>query len=635
MTQRHGDPDRCADAVLERLGGRVRLGLPLGLGKPVLLANALYQRARQNPGIELTIFTALTLERPQPQSDFEARLMAPLLERLFRGVAELDYVRDLRRGTLPANVVVEEFYLRPGAWLGHPVAQRHYVSSNYTHAARDLVHRGVNVVAQMVAPPEPGTDAAAGCLSLACNPDLTGDLLDAAAAAGTGRPLLVGEVNPALPYMSGGAELAEDAFDLVLAGDDIHYALFPVPRRAASLADQVIGARVAALVPDSGTLQVGIGSLGDAVAYALGLRHRDNARFRDLAGALGLPRGAETAPFEAGLYGASEMFVEGLLHLRRQGVLRRTVDDGVYLHAGFFLGSEHFYRALRELPAEERRGIDMTRISFINHLYGDEASKRRQRRRARFVNTAMKVTLLGAVVSDALEDGRVVSGVGGQYNFVAMAHELADARSVIVVPATRTSGGKLTSNIVWDYGHVTIPRHLRDLVVTEYGVADLRGATDQEVVAALLNVADSRFQEPLRRRAVAAGKLPKDYRIPPAHRNNRPERLHAALREAGVLDVLPHYPLGADFTADEAALVVALEALKRRGGKLPAMLKLARRGWRCAADPALRSPLERMGLARPRGLRERVRRLLVAGALGELHAEGRPLLPHPGETAGP
>ena len=59
----------------------------------------------------------------------------------------------------------------------------------------------------------------------------------------------------------------------------------------------------------------------------------------------------------------------------------------------------------------------------------------------------MMVTLLGAAVSDALANGQVVSGVGGQYNFVAMAHALAGARSILCVRATRTHLGRTTSNI--------------------------------------------------------------------------------------------------------------------------------------------------------------------------------------------
>src|SRR5260221_6025402 len=93
----------------------------------------------------------------------------------------------------------------------------------------------------------------------------------------------------------------------------------------------------------------------------------------------------------------------------------------------------------------------------------------------------MMVTLSGAAVSDGLADGRVVSGVGGQYNFVAMAHELERARSILLLRSTREAGGRVESNIVFNYGHVTIPRHPRDIVVTQHGVADLPGRTDAEV----------------------------------------------------------------------------------------------------------------------------------------------------------
>lgn len=624
-------PDRftaaeaCADALLQRLGGRVRIALPLGLGKPALLINALYRRARQRPQVELDIYTALSLETPRPGSDLEARLLEPLTARLYDGVPQLDYIRDLRSGALPGNVRVREFYFRPGAFLGNTAAQRAYISSNYTHAARDLARLGVDVVAQMVAP---AAGAEAGSrYSLSCNPDLTADLLDALAARGAPAPLLVGEVNGALPYMFGDAELDAGSFDVLLESADGDYDLYPVPNRPVSLAEQVIGLRVAALVRDGGTLQIGIGSVGDAIAAALAMRRQDNATFQALLEALETAAPAtELDALPQGLYGASEMFVEGFLHLRQRGVLRRTVDDGVYLHAGFFLGSAAFYERLRALSDTERRGIRMSRISFTNQLYGDEALKRRQRRDATFINTAMMMTLVGAAVSDGLADGRVVSGVGGQYNFVAMAQELDGGRSVLVLPATRTAKGKVTSNVVWNYGHTTIPRHLRDLVVTEYGVADLRGAGDEDVIVALLNLADSRFQEGLRRQAVEAGKLSADYRIPARYRRNHPDSLVQAVNHNGLLASLPWYPLGTDFTAAEAELAIALGALGEQRGRLRALLPMARAGWRAARQPRLQPALQRMGLARPRGIRQRIYRALLAAALvREVHDVPRPL----------
>ena len=118
------------------------------------------------------------------------------------------------------------------------------------------------------------------------------------------------------------------------------------------------------------------------------------------------------------------MLIEAFLGLIDAGILKREVD-GVMLHGAFFLGPKSFYRALREMPAEQLARIQMMPVSFTNQLYGDEDAKRRARVDARFVNTAMMATLMGAAVSDGLEDGQVVSGVGGQYNFVAQAFELA------------------------------------------------------------------------------------------------------------------------------------------------------------------------------------------------------------------
>src|SRR5690606_8039355 len=99
--------------------------------------------------------------------------------------------------------------------------------------------------------------------------------------------------------------------------------------------------------------------------------------------------------------------------------------------------------------------------------------------------------------SDALEDGRVVSGVGGQYNFVAMAHALPDARSILMFRALRDDAGKPQSNVRWNYGHTTIPRHLRDFFINEYGIADLRNRTDEDCVIAMAGITDAAFQSSL------------------------------------------------------------------------------------------------------------------------------------------
>jgi hypothetical protein len=228
----------------------------------------------------------------------------------------------------------------------------------------------------------------------------------------------------------------------------------------------------------------------------------------------------------------------------------------------------------------------------------------------------MMATALGAIVSDALEDGRVVSGVGGQYNFVAQAHELPDARSVIALDAVRRERGRTVSNIVWNYGHTTIPRHLRDIVVTEYGVADLRGKSDRDVVEAMLNITDSRFQESLLAQAKKAGKIEKSFTLSDASRQNYPERISEALGDAAKRQRLLEYPLGSEMTSSERSLVRALTVLKPLAHS---RAKLLSRAFLASGGPPLssdeRACLERLDLATPRTTEERLMRRLVLWGL--------------------
>jgi len=254
-------------------------------------------------------------------------------------------------------------------------------------------------------------------------------------------------------------------------------------------------------------------------------------------------------------------------------------------------------------------------VSFTNELYGDEDIKRRDRVDARFINNAMMATLMGAAVSDGLEDGQVVSGVGGQYNFVAQAFALRGARSILTVEATRQAGAKTQSNIRWSYGHETIPRHLRDVIVTEYGVADLRGKSDAEVIAAMLGVADSRFQSELARQAKDAGKLPKNFEIRAAQRENLPERVASALKPAREAGLLPSFPFGSDFTDSEQRLIPALQILQeaqRSPLRLPGLLW---QGFTRTPDAADHECLARLDLDAPVTWSERAYRAMVSAAL--------------------
>lgn len=126
------------DEVLARLPAHIHMGLPLGLGKPNRFVNALYARVRELPERQLTIYTALSLGRPDLGDGLQRRFLEPFVERVFADYPELDYLQDLRRDRLPANIRVEQFFMQPGSMLHSHMAQQDYVSSNYSHAARDI-----------------------------------------------------------------------------------------------------------------------------------------------------------------------------------------------------------------------------------------------------------------------------------------------------------------------------------------------------------------------------------------------------------------------------------------------------------------------------------------------------------------
>jgi acyl-CoA hydrolase len=627
--------EQAVDDVLERLPAHIHMGMPLGLGKPNLFVNALYRRIAQLPERALTLYTALSLGRPTQGDGLQKRFIEPFIERVFGDYPELDFLADLHKGSLPKNIRVQQFFMQPGSLLHSAAAQQDYVSSNYSHAARDINAAGLNLVAQLVASSSEHPDR----LSLSCNPDITLDLMPMIAkrrAAGE-TILVVGQVHSDLPYMPGDAELGMDEFDYLLDEKD-STTLFSTPNMPVGFQDHFIGLHASTLVRDGGTLQIGIGSMGDALTAALLARQADNEAYRLLLTDLDvyqwaplISREGGVEPFARGLYGCSEMFVNGLLVLADAGIVRRKVypdvatqtqanagtlddaaqPDGVAIHGGFFLGPRSFYQRLQGMPHAKRQAFNMTRISYINELYGQEELKRLQRLDARFINSAIMVTLLGAGVADQLEDGRVLSGVGGQYNFVAQGHALEGARSILILRSWRESAGEVSSNIVWEYGHCTIPRHLRDIVITEYGIADLRGQTDAKVIEALLNITDSRFQHDLIEQAQKAGKLPKDFQLDPRFADNTPERLQAI--QARHRRLFPEYPLGSDFTDEERDLLRALNWLKSKF-KLTEILELGKAALDAPEPEAFPKHLQRMRLDKPEGIKEDLyQRLLLAG----------------------
>ena len=696
--------EAAVDLVLDRIPGKIVLGIPLGVGKPNPFVNALYKRIKANPARQLRIVTALSLEKPVGKSEIERHFLEALVSRVFGDYPDLAYVKDARGGGLPPNIEICEFFMKTGDYLGNRSAQQNYISTNYTFVARDMAVQGMIVIAQAVAVKGSGETMR---LSMSSNPDVVFEVVEKVRAAG--QPLMViGVINTQMPFMPNGAEVGPSFYDVVVTDPAATHAVFAPPNNRVSAADYAIGLHASSLVDDGGTLQIGIGSLGDAIGQALIVRDRHGDAYRRILDSLcpdGLA-GRSLGRFDEGLYGCSEMFVNGFLKLIEAGIVRREVfgdvvlqqlindgkipgavvtpatlrvlldagrvhsplgeadlaflrhygvlhaevqidgdqlllgelrlanelrgsdnfdriathllgsrlTHGIFMTGGFFLGPRDFYERLRTMPAQELAKIDMTRIDFINQLYGQDDLKRAQRRKGRFINSTMIVTLLGAACSDALESGQVVSGVGGQYNFVAMSHALPDARLLMMLRATHDNQDGLKSSIVWSYGHITIPRHLRDVVITEYGVADLRGQSDSEVIKRLIAIADSRFQEELVTQAKAHGKLEAGYQVPERYRHNLPQVLDATLAPWATAGLLPDFPFGTDLSDDELHIVRALKKMKHAGHHPSELLTMALKSlWQGKDAPA--AYLERIGLAEAHSFKDLVLRRLFAGNL--------------------
>ncbi len=714
------DVEKCVDEIIARVGKRLVVGMPLGLGKPPQLINAIFQRACKDSSIQLKILSALSLEKPAGSSKLESAFLDPFVARVFGDCPDLDYMKAVRRQNLPDNIEVCEFFFKPGAFMNNAYAQQHYISSNYTHAARDVFAQGCNVAMQACA--KKVIDGRT-VYSMSCNPDTGPELIELMKEreAETGEKFLViMQVNEKLPFMYNDAIVPDDMVDIVVDHPKYNTTLFSTPKMSVATPDYMIGLNASAMIRDGGTLQIGIGALGDAIVYAAKMRNEHNEHYREILQQAGIVQDAGdlinriggTGIFEKGLYGATEMFVDGFMHLFNAGILKRRVYDftelqrllnrgevsdeeplrpnlfdqlekegervirthefevlqhhgvfrddcryelghiiapdgerimanlaipetrmklaekclgerlrnGIVLHGGFFLGPQAFYDMLNDLPEEEVRRICMSTVYNINQLDNDPPLYKAQRKDARFINTGIMPSLFGAVASDALADNRIISGVGGQFNFVDMAHHLKDGRSILMCRAVRDKeGAGASSNVVYNYGHCTVPRHLRDIIITEYGVAELRSRTDAECAKAMLNITDSRFQEGLLAKAKAAGKVEAGHQIPERFRNNTPEKLERILEPYRKQGHFPPFPLGCDFTDDELLLGKALKGVKAAATSTPK--------WRLALDafffkdvPAGAKPyLERLQIGDPQSMQDKVVRMLL---VRELQAAG-------------
>ena len=710
------DIEKCVDEIIEKVGKKIVMAIPLALAKPNRLVNAIYNRIKNDDTLYLKLFSGVSLEKPEGKSELEKRFLEPFVERVWEDFEEFEYIKDLRRNTIPKNFKYVEFYNKTAAFLHCPYVQMNYMGSNYTHAVRDAFINECNVLAQLISKKDMNGET---MYSMASNPDTH---LEAAELVQKKRAqdenfkcVIVGQVHSKMPFMYGKAVVKPSHYDIIVENPEYDKKIFCAPKTSVSPVDWMIGIYASTLIKDGGTIQVGIGSLGDAVSASIMMRHKNNKEYKNFLKEADIETKyneiikevGETGTFEEGLLCSSEMFVDSFLDLFKAGIIKKKVYEhlglqtlinekkiaekfdnsiltvlsenkiihtkirekdflvlqefgilkssltykdgkiykdskeydtnlsdansleliikeclgdslkkGVVAYASFFIGQDSFYEGLRNLTEEERNLIDMRGVDYVNQIYGDEELKRAQRKYGRFINAALKSNIMGAITADALEDHRIISGPGGQYNFVSMAHALEDGRAITMIRSSRGVGKKAKSNIVWQYGHTTIPRHLRDIVITEYGIADLRGKQDKDVIAELLNITDSRFQEELLQKCKKFKKIPQDYKIPEQFKNNFPEVINKRIETFRKAGFFSPFPFGSDLTEEEKAIGKSLKNLKVKASE--SVIKLIANILKefCAKTPnSSKQYLGRMKLSSPKSVKEKILQKVVVYAL--------------------
>jgi len=291
--------------------------------------------------------------------------------------------------------------------------------------------------------------------------------------------LLVVEVSDSYPRTFGlGADrhaLHVDEIDVLVRSTDAPLAL-PGGDAAPTDVDRAIARHAVAFIPPGATLQTGIGSIPNQIATLL-------------------------ADGDDGDYGLhSEMFTDGCMKLHRAGKIsnaRKGQYDGVSVTT-FAFGSADLYAWLDENSDVAFLPVEIVNSPEVIGANDDMVS----------INGALAVDVHGQVVADTIA-GDQFSGIGGAEDFVAGAGlELSD-RSLICLPSTFSKGEVLQSRIVPWFGPgavITTPRHQVDVIVTEYGVAELEGLTVQERGEALAAIAHPQFRDEL---LAAAGRASK------------------------------------------------------------------------------------------------------------------------------
>lgn len=288
-----------------------------------------------------------------------------------------------------------------------------------------------------------------------------GTSVDVALAAAESADLVIAQINPRMPRVHGDGFIPIGWIDHAIEVDE---PLFEIPRAPLGEVELAIGRHVAGLVEDGATLQMGVGSISDAALTAL------------------------TSHAHLGVH--TETWSDGLLPLLASGVVdnsRKVVHPGKTI-SGFVMGSRKLYDFIDDNPA-----VIQADIAYVNN-----ASVIRRNPKVVAINSAIEVDLSGQICADSIGH-RIISGVGGQMDFLRGASLSPGGKAIVALPArTRSGESRIVATLRPGAGVVTTRAHAH-YVITEYGVANLFGRTLRERARELVAIAHPDDREALER----------------------------------------------------------------------------------------------------------------------------------------
>ncbi len=364
---------------------------------------------------------------------------------------------------MAGHIFNENWFYSPTDRATHPEGRVSYVPNNLNRAGTDKLFstKGkLNVFWGTATPPNED-----GYLSLSIGLIVQKDLFEAA-------DLKILEINENLPWTYGDTLVHISEVDFVVEN---HVPVVELPSAQPSDIEQQIGGYIAELIEDGSTIQLGIGGIPNAITAFIMER-------KDL-----------------GIH--TEMVVDGMVDLVEAGVVnnsRKTLHPGKIVGA-FALGTKKLYNFL-----DHNKDVEMYRGRYTNDPYVIAKNYKMIS-----VNTALQVDILGQVCSQSIGT-RQFSGTGGQLDTHRGAQLSEGGRGIIALRSTAKNGSISTIVPTLAPGAgVTVPSQDVDTIITEYGIAELRGLSVKDRMEALIKIAHPNFRDWIRDEAHRLGIVPK------------------------------------------------------------------------------------------------------------------------------